>query len=188
MHCQDYYFLSRSAIAALPPADFYIGPAREMLQAVDLNQLEIDLTSNSLVLVEIFAGLWPGLDTRIRERIGPELHTASAFMTAVDPQVVRDQPDDVTRARVIQDAVESSLRWRAKDTADKIRVRAQSAVAEISEALGPSGAALYERVFHSPPEGPDREDEWTKEGEPTGRAKDTLNEFVAWLRSIALRE
>ena len=39
-HGQDYYFLSRSAIAALPAADFYIGPVREMLQAVDLSQLE----------------------------------------------------------------------------------------------------------------------------------------------------
>jgi hypothetical protein len=183
IHGQDYYFLSRSAIAALPAADFYIGPVREMLQAVDLKQLEMDVKSHDLVLVDIFAGLWPGLETRIRERLGPELRTASVFMTAVDPNAVGSQPDDETRARFIQDAVERNLRWRAKDSADKIRLRAKSAVAEITEALGPSGAALYERVFHSSPEGPDREDEWTKEAQPTGRAKDILNEFVVWLQS-----
>lgn len=184
IHGQDYYFLSRSAIAALPAADFYIGPVREMLQAVDLSQLEVDVKSNDLVLVEIFAGLWPGLETRIRERVGPELRAASVFITAVDPHAVRNQPDDQTRAWFIQDAVECSLRWRAKDSADKISLRAKSAVAEITEALGPSGAALYERVFHSSPEGPDREDEWTKEPQPTGRAKDVLNEFVVWVRSM----
>jgi hypothetical protein len=135
------------------------------------------------VLVDIFAGLWAGLEARIRERVGAELRTTSVFMTAVDPQAVRNQPDDLTRARFIQDVVERSLRWRAKDSPDKIRLRAKSAVAEITEALGPFGAVLYERVFHSSPEGPDGEDEWTKEAHPTGRAQDVLNEFVVWFRS-----
>jgi len=40
-----------------------------MLQAVDLSQLEIDLGSSDLVIVEIFAGLWPGLLRRIEERM-----------------------------------------------------------------------------------------------------------------------
>src|SRR5436305_295791 len=52
IHGRDYYFLSRGAIAALPRSDFYMGSVREMLQAVDLSQLEIELQSNRLVLVE----------------------------------------------------------------------------------------------------------------------------------------
>jgi len=184
VHGRDYYFLSRSAIAALPSRDFYVGPVREMLQAVDLGQLEIELKSNSLVLVEIFAPLWVDLESRIRERVGPELHTASVFMTAVDPKVFHAQPDE-SRARYVQETVEGILRWRAKDADDKISSRAHSAVAEVTEALGPHGKSLYSRVFHSAPEGPDGHDDWTKEGQPIGRAREALREFVDFVRATA---
>ena len=78
-HGRDYYFLSRAAINALPREDFYVGPVREMLQAVDFDQLELDLKANDLVLVEIFHTLWPGLEKRIKDRIGNELRTASIW-------------------------------------------------------------------------------------------------------------
>jgi hypothetical protein len=182
VHGRDYYFLSRSAIAALPGSDFYVGPVREMLQGVDLGQLEIELRSNSLVLVEIFAPLWAGLEKRIRERVGPELHTASVFMTAVDPKAFRAQPDE-KRAHYVQETIEDILRRRAKDADDKISSRARSGFAEIAEALGPHGNTLYNRVFHSAPEGPDGDDDWTKEGQPIGRARDALDEFVAFVRT-----
>src|SRR5512136_2672111 len=74
---KDYYFLSRAAIAALPRADFYVGPVREMLQAVDLSQLEIDLRSSNLVIVETSPDLWPGLLRRMEERMQCSLPNAS---------------------------------------------------------------------------------------------------------------
>jgi hypothetical protein len=181
-HGRDYYFLSRGAIAALPSSDFYVGPVREMFQAVDLSQLESDLKSNSLVLVEIFADLWPGLERRIAERLGSQLRTASVCMTAVDPKTVLAQPDEQSRARFIQHEVEQILQRRAKDTPDKIKSRAKSAVAEVWSAVGPDGSKLYSRVFHSAPEGPDGQDEWTSEAHPVGRAKQVLDEFVAFVQ------
>jgi hypothetical protein len=153
-----------------------------MFQAVDLSQLESDLKSNSLVLVEIFADLWPGLERRIAERLGSQLRTASVCMTAVDPKAVLAQPDEQSRARYIQQEVEQILQRRAKDAPDKIKSRAKSAVAEVWSAVGPDGSRLYSRVFHSAPEGPDGQDDWTREAQPVGRAKQVLDEFVAFVQ------
>lgn len=185
VHGRDYYFLSRDAIAALPISDFYIGHVRdEMLQAVDLSELETALKSNSLVLVEIFADLWPGLERRIAGRLGSQLRTASVFMTAVDPQAVLAQPDEQSRARYIQHQVEQILQRRAKDAPDKIKSRAKSAVAEVWSAVDPDVSRLYSRVFYSAPEGPDAQDDWTREAQPVGRAKQVLDEFVAFVQGL----
>jgi hypothetical protein len=182
VHGKDYYFLSRSAIAALPGWDFHIGPVREMLQAVDLHQLETDLRSSGVVMIEIFADLWPGLIKRMEERMKCPVPSASVFMTAVDPARIRAEPE-TGRAKLIEAEVERLLTWRGKDQPDKIKSRAKSAVKETLQAVGPEGPSLYTRVLHSSPEGPDGQDEWTKPGGPTGRAKGVLDEFVAFFRT-----
>jgi hypothetical protein len=184
IHGKDYYFLSRSAIVGLPLWDFYIGPVREMVQAVDLVQLESDLRSNSVVMIEIFADLWPGLVKRLEERMQCAIPSASVFMTAVDPQAILDQAED-RRASFIETEVERILTWRGKDEPDKIKSRAKSAVKEILSAIGPDGRSLYAMVFHSAPEGPDGQDDWTRDHEPVGRAKQVIDEFVAFFKSIS---
>jgi hypothetical protein len=184
IHGRDYYFLSRGAIGALPGRDFHIGPVREMLQAVDLGQLEADLRSSGVVMIEIFADLWPGLIARMEQRMGCEIPTASVFMTAVDLEAVRSQPEG-SRAQFIQDEVERILTRRDKDEPDKIKKRAESAVKEVLTAIGLSGGDVYTKVFHSTPEGPDGEDDWTRHDQPEGQAKAVLDEFVAFLKSVS---
>jgi hypothetical protein len=183
VHGKDYYFLSRSAIAALPGWDFHIGPVREMLQAVDLHQLKADLRSSGVVMIEIFADLWPGLIKRMEERMKCPVPSASVFMTAVDPERIRAQ-SETGRATLIETEVARILAWRGKDQPDKIKSRAESAVKEILQAIGPDGRSLYTKVLHSAPEGPDGKDEWTKSGGPTGQAKVVLDEFVAFFKSV----
>lgn len=186
-HGKDYYFLSRGAIAALPNEDFYVGPVREMLQAVDLSQLEIDLRSSSLVIVEIFADLWPGLLTRLEERMQCTIPNASVYMTAVHQKTILAQPEQ-SRGQFIQSEVERILTWRGKDAADKVKLRSKSAVHEILTAIGPEGSGQYARILDSSPEGPDGQDEWTKEAEPVGDARRVLEEFVAFYASATRGE
>jgi len=183
-HGVDYYFLSRAAIAALPDSDFYVGPVREMLQAVDLSQLEIDLWSSNVVMVEIFPELWPGLLGRIEERMRCAVPSASVFMTTVHREKILALPEQ-DRGSFIEAEVERILRWRNKDAPDKIRIRAVSAVEEILTAISPEGAQAYARIFDSAPEGPDGQDEWTREAEPVGDAKRVLEEFLACYASVA---
>jgi hypothetical protein len=183
-HGRDYYFLSRAAIAALPSSDFYVGPVREMLQAVDLSQLEIDLWSSNVVMVELFPELWPGLLRRIEERMRCAVPNTSVFMTAVHRKTILDLPEQ-SRGPFIQSEVECILYRRNRDAPDKVRIRARSAVDEILAAISPSGARHYARIFDSAPEGPDGEDEWTKEAEPVGDARRVLDEFIAFYTSVA---
>jgi len=183
-HGVDYYFLSRAAITALPSADFYVGPVREMLQAVDLSQLEIDLRSSNVVMVEIFPELWPGLLRRLEERMGCAVPNTSVFMTAVHRKTILDLPEQ-SRGLFIQSEVERILSWRSKDAPDKVRIRAKSAVDEILTAISPEGSRHYARIFDSAPEGPDGEDEWTVEAEPVGDARRVLDEFIAFYTSVA---
>ena len=184
-HGKDYYFLSRAAIAALPSGEFFIGPVRNMLQAVDLAQLEHDLASNDLVLIEIFHSLWPGLTERLHARIGNRLRTASVFMTAVDPDHLRGLPDDATRSQKIQEEVERILSWRSKDSPADIKKRSDSAVKEILEAIGPEGRKQYSDVLHSAAEGPDGKDDWTREEHPVGRAEAVLKRFLEIVKASA---
>jgi hypothetical protein len=184
MHGKDYYFLSRSAVAALASPDFYVGPVREMLQGVDLAQAEADLRSSSVVMIEIFADLWPGLLQRLEVRMRCALPTTSVFMTAVDPQTILSQPDERSREAFIQKEVRRILEWRGRDTPDSIESRSRSAAGEILGAIGSGIDQVYARVFHSSPEGPDREDEWTREAEPIGKAQQVLQEFIEFYRAL----
>lgn len=183
-HGKDYYFLSRAAIAALPSSDFYVGPAREMLHAVDLSQLEIDLRSSQLVMIEIYPDLWPGLLKRLEERLRCAIPNTSAFLTAVHQSAIFAQPAE-SRGQFIESEVERILTWRNKDAPDKVKLRAKAAVEEILSAISPEGSQHYARIFDSSPEGPNGEDEWTKEAEPVGDAKRVLDEFIAFYKSIA---
>ncbi|MCP4545268.1 MAG: hypothetical protein GY835_02240 [bacterium] len=178
VHGQDYYFLSRAAIADLPQVDFLIGPVHDMLQAVDLDQLEHDLKASEFVLIEIFHELWPGLLLRLSERVGAELQSESVFMTAVSPTEIEQQADDEARADLIRSEVTRILEWRGKDKPEKIPKRAESAVGELAEAL--SSDSPYSLILHSAPEGPDNEDEWTRMETPDNRAAETLDEFRAF--------
>ena len=188
IHGRDYYFLSRSAIALLPEKDFLVGPVREMLQAVDLNQLETDLRfgKNELIFIEIFADLWPLLEKRLLERFGEELRRSSVFMTAIAPDYLKGLPDEKARAEHIKKEVARILKWRKRegDTPQAIQRRAESAVKEILTAIGPKGNEIYQRVFHSAPEGPDGEDEWTKEDKPIDQAAKVLREFKDFLATL----
>lgn len=188
VHGIDYYFLSRGAIAALPEEKFFVGPMRDMLQAVDLVQLEEDLRSgrDGIVLVEIFSGLWPGLLKRIAQRIKGNLRIASVFMTAIDPDAVKALPDEQKQRSYIRKEVERNLSWRAAEGPEKIAIRAKSAENEILAALGLiESKNSYDAVLHSAPEGPDGEDDWTREIEPTGRAKDVLEEIIQRITTAA---
>ncbi len=186
IHGKDFYFLSRTAIAALPGSDFHVAPVREMLQAVDMGQLEIDLRSSSLVMIEIFADLWPILIMRLEQRMRCSIPSASVFMTAVDPQVILAAPEQ-KRGPFIQSEIRRILTWRGKNTPDDVERRAKSAVGEILTAVGPEGSRIYARVFHSSPEGPDGQDEWTKQVEPIGDAKRVLDQFIEFYNSLCVR-
>ena len=74
---EDYYFRSREFIESLPEKNFLVGPVRSMLQAFDLGQLETDLNTQDLVLIEIYPALWPKLIARLDERM-PEKPVGSA--------------------------------------------------------------------------------------------------------------
>jgi guanylate kinase len=186
-HGVDYYFLSRAAIAALPESDFHVGPVRENLQGVDLSQLEIDLRSGDTVFIDIHADMWLGLIARLTPRMGSELRSLSVFLTAVHRGAILALPEK-QRGDFIRSEVKRILLWRNKDAPDKVRIRAEAAAGEILGAIGPEGSAQYARVFDSSPEGPDGEDEWTKEAELVGDARHVLDEFVAFYRNRARHE
>jgi hypothetical protein len=188
IHGRDYYFLSKSAIDALPKESFFVGPVREMLQAVDLVQIQEDLedTKNNLVLIEIFADLWPQLLPQIASRVRGRLRSTSVFMTAVDPEIVKALSDNKIRGRHIQTEVERILSWRGKDAPDKIVSRSKSAVNEVLSALKlQETKARYDEVLHSAPEGPDGQDEWTKGATPVGRAQTVLDRITSLISAAA---
>lgn len=182
IHGGDYYFLSRGVIGVLPAPQFLVRPVHNMLQAVDLDQLEVDLRANEVVMIEIFHEVWPELVAAMTARVGAQLKTTSVFLSAVDPDTLRNLADDAARADLIRSLVGGWLRWRHKDSPTAVEKRAENAVREILEAIGPEGASLYAKVIRSSPEGPDGEDEWTCPGAPLGRAQATIQEFVKVLR------
>jgi guanylate kinase len=181
-HGFDYYFLQRSAIAALPENDFFVGPVHSMLQAVDLVQLQMDLESSDLVLIEIHHSLWPGVVSQMKDRLGDRLRIASVFMTAVSPDELRDLRDDEARAERIRTEVAGILRWRGKDSPGEIRKRSENAVNEILEAIAPG--ENYSRIFHSAPEGPDHQDDWTRAEQPVDRAETVIKGFAGFVSEL----
>ena len=103
-------------------------------------------------------------------------------MTAVDPHRLVSMPDDQERAAFVRAEVQRILEWRKKDPPDKIQSRAKSAAEEVLAAISPNSP--YKKVFHSSPEGPDGEDEWTREDEPIGRAAQVLREFIRFVQAV----
>jgi hypothetical protein len=185
IHGHDYYFISRAFIESLPEKDFLVGPVRNMVQAYDLKQLEIDLQMYDLVLIEIYPDLWPKLIARMAERLGKQLTTDSVFMTAIDPVYLKKLPDEKTQSEYISHEVERFLVLRNKDGAKDIQIRSQCAAKEILQAISPEGEKMYSRILYSAPEGPDGEDDWTREGLPVGQAKAALEEFIAFYNTLA---
>jgi hypothetical protein len=181
IHGKDYYFATHSAINAFPRKDFLVGPVRTMLQAVDLVQLQLDLEETGLVLIEIFHGLWPSLRGAMTERMGGHLATTSVFMSAVDPSKIRQLPPDAA-GRFIEDQVAKFLHARGTDDEAEIAKRSKSAIHEVLEATGENSQSA--RLFHSSPEGPEGEDDWTRAGRPVGRARAVREEFGDLLRSV----
>jgi len=183
-HGQDYYFMSRSFIASLPDNDFLVGPVRNMLQAFDLKQLEEDLRKHDLVLIEIYPDLWPLLLERLNERMGTELKTVSIFMTAVNPEHILSLSNDRARTEFITREVKGFLLRRNKDEGKDIEIRAHHATHEILEAILPQGEKMYDLIIHSAPEGPDGDDEWTQPDGPAGRAREALEQFIAFVSDL----
>jgi guanylate kinase len=181
---EDYFFRSRTFIESLPEKDFLVGPVRNMLQAFDLNQLEHNLASNDLVLIEIYPDLWPKLIERLSERLDKPLTTASVFMTSVDPDIIEKFRDPEEKAGYITSEVYKMLLFRNKDELEDIKIRACSAAVEILEALSPEGRKMYSKIIHSAPEGPDGQDEWTRKPRPVGQAKVALEEFIAFYHDL----
>lgn len=181
----DYFFRSRAYIETLPEKDFLVGPVRNMLQAFDLNQLELDLKSNELLLIEIYPDLWPQLIDRLSQRIGKTLKTASLFMTAVNPIAIKKFSDHEEKSGYITSEVYKMLLNRNKDELEDIKVRAHAAAKEILEALSPEGQTQYAKILYSAPEGPDGEDDWTREEWPVGQAKSAILEFISYLGSVS---
>jgi guanylate kinase len=185
IHGEDYYFHSREFIEALPDKDFLVGPVRNMIQAFDLKQMEIYLKSHDIVLIEIYPALWTKLLDRMAERLGVRLKTASVFMTAVDPGTIAKFRKYEEKAGYITSEVYKMLLFRNKDELEDIKIRACSAAVEILEALSPEGRKQYAKILHSAPEGPDGEDDWTREKQPAGQAKAALEEFISYFDSIS---
>ena len=181
---EDYHFRSREFIESLPEKDFLVGPVRNMLQAFDLDQITKDLKNNDLLLIEIYPALWERLADQLYERLGNNLKTASVFMTAVDPAVIRQLPDENARSEYIRDKVYRFLLTRGKDSPEDIKIRANAAPEEILAALNPQGVKAYSRIIFSAPEGPDGEDDWTKESLPVGQAKAAMEEFITFYNSF----
>ena len=182
---EDYYFRSREFIESLPENDFLVGPVRNMLQAFDLKQLESDLEIHELVLIEIYPALWQGLMARLKERMNEKVKTASVFMTAVDPSIIEKFRDLEEKTGYITSEVYKMLVLRDKDKLEDIKIRAHAAAGEILEALSPEGSKTYDKIIHSSPEGPDGEDDWTRESQPVGQAKAALEEFLTFLKTLS---
>ena len=183
---EDYFFRSREFILSLPEKDFLVGPVRNMLQAFDLEALSSDLQTHNIVLVEIYPALWPALISRLEERMPVPFKTASVFMTAVDPAMIRKFRNKEEKSGYISSEVYKMLLYRDKDLPEDIRIRAFAAAGEVLEALSPGGRKLYSGIIHSAPEGPDGQDDWTREKEPVGRAKAAIEEFLQLYKTYSL--
>ena len=181
---EDYFFRSEDFIRQLPENDYLIGQVRNMIQAFDLNKLEQDLKTNDLVLIEIHPSLWPNLVSRLEDRLGKALKTASVFMTAVDPKAISKFNKREEKAGYIASEVYKMLLFRNKDSLADIKIRAYAAANEILEALSPRGRKMYKAIIHSAAEGPDGSDDWTKDNSPVKQANVALNAFIGLYKNL----
>jgi guanylate kinase len=182
---EDYFFRKWEEITALDEDRYLVGRVRNMLQAFDLDQIEKQLRENDLVLIEIYPDLWPALLSRLDKRCKERIDTASVFMTAVDPEAIKKFRKKEEKAGFITSEVYKMLLFRNKDEIEDMKIRAFSAANEIMEALSPTGRRQYNKIIHSSPEGPDGMDDWTREGKPTGQAKQAILEFIELFHQLA---
>lgn len=183
VHGRDRYFLTRGAIDALPRDQFVVRPSGSMLQAVDLADLEEELRASGTVLLELYYTMGFEVRDRLRQRLGDELRAVSVFLTAIDPAEVRARAEG-EREDYIRCCIGRNLERRGLDRLEKIETRAERAVDELLTASGLKGECPFDRVILSSPEGPRGEDDWSRDGEPTGRAASALEEFVDYVRGL----
>jgi hypothetical protein len=181
---EDYYFRPREFIESLPEEDFLVGPVRNMLQAFDLKKLVSDLENHELLLIEIYPDLWPKLISRLEQRMDDTVKTASVFMTAVDPGRIKHFAREEEKAGYIASEVYKMLLFRNKDDPEDMKVRAHAAAGEILSALSTAGRKSYDLIIRSAPEGPDGEDDWTRENQPVGQAGKALEEFMEFYNNL----
>ena len=175
VHEQDYFFANPEEISELPRERYFVGPVRELVQAVDMDALEEDLLSGDPVVIEIFYKLWPGLVAQMRQRL--HFDTASVYLTVIDPGIARGAADMQGVSDTIRRTVSEILEHRGKDSPLAIEQRARSTVDEIlTVARSPDD---YDAIIMSAPEGPDGRDAWTKHEQPTGAALRALDTFVS---------
>ena len=171
----DYHFSTSESIEELRAKGFVVGTVHRTLQAVDVDELASHLALSDFVLIEISDALWPHVYEKLiscRVKV-PKL--VAVFLTAVDPDQVNSLPRDKA-AGLIRGRCENILRWRGTDSDALILDRCDAAVGEIFRAL--DEPSPYDAVIYSAPEGPDGEDEWTREVQPVGQAAKTLQRFV----------
>ncbi len=177
----DYHFATRDRIRELPADSYFVGKVRDMLQAVDLAQLEGDLRTGELVVIEIFHRLWLDLEKAVRQRVGDHLRTASVFLCAVDVETVRSVGTTEARAR-IEESVRSNLAWRATENERAIALRARTAVTEVLDAL--TSVEHYDLILQTSPEGPYGQDDWTCPGGPREFAAKATDEFITFIEAL----
>lgn len=183
IHGQDYYFASRSAIKDLPHKSFLVGEVHSMVQALDLDQLELDLRTRDAVVVDIFDRFRPELIERMRSRLGNDCKFSSVCLTAVDPVEVLALPE-AERVPFISKQVRGILERRGKNLEADIQERSSSAAREVLDAILPSAQTPCDLVIHSSPEGPEGRDDWTRTDRPIGRAHDALAQFVNFISDV----
>lgn len=168
---------------ALPHDDFFIGHVHSMCQALDLNQMELDLRTSEGVVLDLYDQFWPDVIDHISSRLGSQVRTISVCMSAIDPGDIFSLPE-ADRADFIEGSVRRILEVRGKNLPQDIEVRATSAVREILDAFGPHRARKYELLLHSAAEGPDGKDEWTQYDHPVGQAEAAFDQFMALLARV----
>jgi hypothetical protein len=181
VHGKDYYFLSRSAIEALPSAAFAKAKVREMYQAVDLVQVWADLRLYRTVFAEVHPDLWPAVLAGIHSGENENIRIYSVFFTAVDPASIKGMNETSARG-FLAGAVLEILEARGFDDPVANRLRSEAAANEILHAI--RSEDNYDRIFYSAPEGPDGEDDWTRAERPVGRAGEVLSEFLQFLGQV----
>jgi guanylate kinase len=189
---KDYFFRSKEFINKLPSAMFLKADIHSMVQAIDLKQLENDLLSNEIVIIEIHSKRWVDLKKTINNSFKIKPKIVSVFLSAVDPSVFQNKSYKAA-GDIIEKRVRNILITRGKNLSKDIRIRAKSAIDEVLEAYGWKKSyknrklaigklSDYNKIILSSPEGPDGEDDWTRKKYPVGQAAYALREFTSFIK------
>ena len=176
VHGKDYYFLPKAHIESLPQNSFFVGKVHDMTQGIDLIQLKDDLVSNNIVIMDLYYKLWPPLKRFLDKKFNQKVQTLSIFLTALDPVYLKSISIEEAKD-FIEKEIKRILSWRNKDSETSIQSRCKSAQEEMLNVL--FNEYSFDKTIYSAPEGPDGEDDWTKDDEPQGQASLALREFVS---------